>query len=129
MSTIKTELVALADYAMTAEDEKLSVIGIFDKVFVRNLPTNHARLSFVVTFVGEPNTTEEVKLKIMSPSGKEAFVSDVKLNFGENGKFNFVSNFEGFPIKEAGAYQFGFVQGKIQLASYDLNAIEEKTLS
>ena len=36
MAKIKAELVALADYAMTGEDKKLSVIGIFDKLFVIN---------------------------------------------------------------------------------------------
>lgn len=126
MAKIKTELVALADYAMTGEDKKLSVIGIFDKVFVRALPSNHARMSFVVTFVGESNTTEDVKLRIETPSGKEAFTADVKLSFGENGKFNFVSNFEGFPIEEAGTYVFSFVEGKSEIVSFNLDIIQVK---
>ncbi len=126
MSKISTELVALADYAMTGEDKKLSVIGIFDKLFVRALPSNHARMSFVVTFLGEATTTEEVKLKVIAPSGKEDFSADVKLNFGENGKFNFVSNFEGFPINETGLYKLVFVQGKTEIVSYRLEVIQVK---
>ncbi len=126
MSKISTELIALADYAMTGEDKKLSVVGIFDKLFVRSLPSNHARMSFVVTFLGEANTSEDVKLKVMSPSGKEDFGADVKLSFGENGKFNFVSNFEGFPINETGAYHLVFEQGKTEIVSYKLEVIQVK---
>lgn len=126
MSKIKAELVALADYAMTGEDKKLSVIGIFDKLFVRQLPSNHARMSFVVTFVGMPNTSEEVKLKIIAPSDKESFSADVKLSFGENGKFNFVSNFEGFPIEETGSHRFVFADGKTEIVSYTLDVIQVK---
>ncbi len=126
MAKITTELVALADYAMTGEDKKLSVIGIFDKLFVRQLPSNHARMSFVVTFVGEARATEDVKLKIVTPSGKEDFTADVKLAFGENGKFNFVSNFEGFPIQEVGAYTLVFEQGKSKIVSYTLDVIQVK---
>ncbi|MEP7166854.1 MAG: hypothetical protein ABI758_02670 [Candidatus Woesebacteria bacterium] len=125
-TTITAELVALADYAMTGEDKKLSVIGIFDKLFVRQLPGSHARMSFVVTFIGPANTEEEVKLKIVAPSGKEDFAADVKLNFGENGKFNFVSNFEGFPFNEVGTYKFVFVEGKSEIVSYALDVIQVK---
>ncbi len=126
MSKISTELIALADYAMTGEDKKLSVIGIFDKLFVRELPSNHARMSFVVTFLGTANTSEEVKLQVIAPSGKEDFSADVKLNFGENGKFNFVSNFEGFPINETGDYKLVFAQGKTEIVSYKLEVIQVK---
>jgi hypothetical protein len=126
MAKISTELIALADYAMTGEDKKLSVIGIFDKLFVRALPSNHARMSFVVTFVGTANTSEDVRLKVVTPSGKEDFGADVKLSFGENGKFNFVSNFEGFPITETGMYKLVFVQGKSEIVSYALEVIQVK---
>jgi hypothetical protein len=123
---IRAELVALADYAMTGEDKKLSVIGIFDKLFIRQLPGNHARMSFVVTFVGASNTEDDVKLKIIAPSGKEDFAADVKLSFGENGKFNFVSNFEGFPFNEIGTYRFVFEDGKTEIVSYELDVIQVK---
>ncbi len=120
---LHAELIALADYAMTGEDKKLSVIGIFDKLFVRNLPSNHARMSFVVTFVGEPRTEETLKLKIQSPAGKEDFSADVKVAFGENGRFNFISNFEGFPFNEVGTYSFVFEQDGKEVVNYGLDVI------
>ena len=110
---LSTELVAIADYAMNADDKKLSIIGIFDKVFVRSFPAPQARLFFIVTFNGTPNEEHELTLKIISPSKKEEFSAKVLVKPGENGKFNFVSNFEGFPLQEAGSYSFVFEkQGK-----------------
>ncbi|MBP9700360.1 hypothetical protein KBD71_03700 [Candidatus Woesebacteria bacterium] len=122
-SSIRAELVALADYAMTAEDKKLSVIGIFDKLFVRSFPSSHARMSFVVTFVGEAGKEEKLKLKIVSPADKEDFNADVNINFGDNGRFNFISNFEGFPFNEAGTYRFIFELDGKEIVSYGLDVI------
>jgi len=123
---VRVDLIALADYAMTSEDKKLSIIGIFDKIFVRTLPTTHARMAFVVTFVGEPNSEETLALRILGPSGNEEFNADVKISFGTNGRFNFVSNFEGFPVKEVGTYRFVFEQNKKEVASYPLEVLQVK---
>jgi hypothetical protein len=123
---ITSELIAFADYAMMADDKKLSVIGIFDKVFVRTLPASQAKMAFVVVFVGEPQTEEKVTLKIMSPSKKEEFKAPVDLKFGENGKFNFVSNFEGFPFKEVGTHSFLFEKDDKTVVSHTLDVIMVK---
>lgn len=123
---IRAELVALADYATNTEDKKLCLLGIFDKLFVRNLPASHARLSFAVTLVGEPHTQEKMNLRIYSPSGKEEFTAEVNVNFGENRKSNLISNFEGFPIKETGTYRFVFEHDKKEVVSYGLDVIQVK---
>lgn len=120
---LHAQLVALADYAMNAEDKKLSVIGIFDKVFVKSLPAHHPRLSFVVTVVGEPRQQESMQMKVISPSKKEAFTADVNVTLGENGKANLISNFEGFPFAEGGAYTFLLEQNGKDVASYTLDVI------
>lgn len=123
---LQAELVAIADHAMTGEDKKISIIGIFDKLFVRTLPTTHARMSFVVTFSGEPRTTEDLVLRVVNPSGKDEFKADVKINFGENGKFNFISNFEGFPFNDTGSYTFVFDHNGEEVVSYTLDVIQVK---
>lgn len=126
MAKLHAELIALADYAMNAEDKKLSVIGIFDKVFVRSVPTNHPRIAFVVTLAGASAGQENLTLRIMTPSKKEAFKADVKVNFGENGKANLISNFEGFPFQEIGTYRFLLEKDGKDLVSYDLDVIQVK---
>ena|SRR5258708_4850176 len=126
MAKLHAELIALADYAMNAEDKKLSVIGIFDKVFVKALPSHHPRMSFVVTVAGEPRLREEMKMKVLSPSKKEAFTADVNVVLGENGKANLISNFEGFPFAESGTYTFLLEKSGKEVASYNLDVIQVK---
>lgn len=123
MSKLKIELIAIADYTLTAEDKKLSVIGIFDKIFLKALPAAHPRLSFVVTLVGEPREEEKLVLRVTSPLGKDVFRADANVTLGENGKANMVSNFEGFPFESAGAYHFVLEKQGKEIASYKLEAI------
>jgi hypothetical protein len=123
MTKLHTELIALADYAMNGEDKKLSVIGIFDRIFVKSLPATHPRMSLVVTIVGEAREEEELRLTLVSPLGKELFNADVKVALGENGKANLISNFEGFPFQEAGRYEFRLEKQGKAVASYPLDVI------
>ncbi|PWU22745.1 hypothetical protein C5B42_05130 [Candidatus Cerribacteria bacterium 'Amazon FNV 2010 28 9'] len=123
---ITAELVALADYAMNAEDKKLSIIGIFDKLFVRTLPSHHPRMVFVTTLVSEPQTSANLVMRILTPSQQEDFKADVTVSFGENGKANLVSNFEGFPIKEIGEYRFLFEQNGKEIVGHTLTVIQLK---
>lgn len=126
MTKLHAELIAVADYAMNAEDKKLSVIGIFDKIFVKSVPSHHPRFSFVVTVSGDPRSHEDMKMKVMAPSGKEAFSADVHVVLGENGKANLISNFEGFPLTEIGRYAFALEKDKKNVASYELDVIQVK---
>lgn len=126
MNKLHAELIAVADYAMNAEDKKLSVIGIFDKIFVKSLPSHHPRFSFIVTVSGDPLSHEDMKMKIISPTGKDAFSADVHVVLGENGKANLISNFEGFPITEVGRYTFALEKNGKSVASYDLDVIQVK---
>lgn len=126
MHKLHAELVAIADYAMNSEDKKLSVIGIFDKVFVKSVPANHPRLAFVVTLNGEPRETLTLKMTITSPAGKNIFTADVNVNLGENGKANIISNFEGFPLQEIGEHTFSLEKDGKAIASYLLDVIQVK---
>ncbi len=123
---LRAELIALADYALTAEDKKLSVMGIFDKVFVRKLPASHPRLSFVVTLVGEPRSEEKLVMKVVAPSNKDVFKADANIRVGDNGKANMISNFEGFPFQEVGSYRFVVEKQGKEIAGYALDVIMVK---
>ncbi len=126
MSKLKVELIALADYALTAEDKKLSVIGIFDKVFVKQVPASHPRLSFVITISGERGSEEKLVMRVVTPSKKDVFKTEPNIRLGDNGKANMVSNFEGFPFQEVGVYRFVLEKQGKELASYPLEVIMVK---
>lgn len=59
----------LCDHAITAQDGKISAIGIFSQVTVGRLPAVHARLFIVAVLEADPGQ-HEVTLQIVSPSGK-----------------------------------------------------------
>lgn len=123
MSKLKVELMALADYALTAEDKKLSVMGIFDKVFVKQVPASHPRLSFVVTISGEVGSEEKLTLRVVAPSDKDVFKAETSIRLGENGKANMISNFEGFPLTEVGIYRFLVEKQGKEVGGYNLEVI------
>lgn len=122
-TAIRVQLAALADMVITSEDKKLSVIGIFDKMFVKTLPSVHPKMVFVVTLAGEPSKAQQLHLRIIPPSGKDEFAADVSFVFGENGKANLLSNFDMFPIKEAGTYEFRLEKQGTCIVSYPLEII------
>lgn len=129
MSNLKVELIALADYALTAEDKKLSVMGIFDKIFLKAVPASHPRMSFVVTISGTAHSEETITMRIISPSKKEIFKADAKIRLGDNGKANMVSNFEGLPLSEAGVYKFVLDKKGKEFASHELTVLLVKDSS
>lgn len=120
---IQTELIVVADYAMLSDDKKLSVMGIFDKILVRELPASHPRMSFVTVLKGESFKEVDLKIKVLSPSQTELFAADAHIKFGENGKTNMVSNLEGFPFPEAGTYRFVITEGTKEIGEYVLDVI------
>jgi len=121
---IHAELIAIADYALLSEDKKLSVIGIFDKVLVQELPASHSKLSFVAVLKGEPHKESQLKIKAVSPSKTELFSANANIKFGENGKTNLVSNLEGFPFPEVGSYSFIIELDGSLIAEYALDVIQ-----
>ncbi len=121
---IQPELIALADYAITSEDKKLSVMGIFDKIFVQQVPMNYPKLSFVAILRGKPHQEAQVKLRALSPANEELFSALANIKFGDNGKANMISNLEGFPFPEVGEYLFIIEQEGRILAEYPLEVMQ-----
>ena len=59
----------LCDYAMTAQDGKISAIGIFSQITVSRLPAVHGRL-FVVAIMEAAAGRHELAMQVISPSGE-----------------------------------------------------------
>src|SRR5690606_27609544 len=94
-----------ADFAMTSQEGKLSVIGIFDRMFVQQTPAHYARLFLVAIFSGEEGKEVTVAIKIKAPSEKEVFPSQpITLTLGNNGKANFILDVANLPLPEIGEY-------------------------
>lgn len=70
------DFILSCDYAFTIEGGKLALIGMFDIIGVRELPSNHPEMFVVAHLKGKENSEHEIKLKIENPEGKNILPQD-----------------------------------------------------
>lgn len=106
MSPLKTEIIALSNYADFSKDGKLSINGIFDEIYAHKFPSSFVRgfLAFTITG-GEPNKDYTIGVKIQNlENGKEILEKKVNIPAGDKGKGNFVAEMVGLPLPSPGRY-------------------------
>ncbi len=102
MSILKLIRFETCDYAMISQDGKLSIMGIFDRIFVRDLPAQHPSMCFVVVAKGEPESEHKIKLVITGPSGKKLQEIPITIKTNTEGHFNVIATLNNLPITEQG---------------------------
>lgn len=107
MASLTTDIFVLCDLATVSQEQKLSIIGIFDQFFVANLPTQWPRVFLVAILSGEPQKEYPLNLKIVPPQETEQKFPDreIKMTLGQNGRANLVTELVNFPLPAAGAYR------------------------
>ncbi|MCX6791663.1 MAG: hypothetical protein NT149_01330 [Candidatus Gottesmanbacteria bacterium] len=120
MKDLKLNRFETCDYAMTAQDGKLSIIGVFDRIFVRSLPVNHPSMCFVVVAKGEPGTDHKLKLVTTAPSGKK--INDIPINIKTNneGHFNVIATLNNLPITEQGVLTIDCFDGDKKIGTKEV---------
>ncbi|EKD87390.1 MAG: hypothetical protein ACD_36C00103G0002 [uncultured bacterium] len=102
------ELFVVCDYAMFSQDGKLSLLGIFDRIFTKTLPANHPRMIVAATLVGNGNEECKVNIEFIAPDGSLVMQNQspsMMVKLGPNGKGNVISEIVGFPIQTTGQYK------------------------
>jgi hypothetical protein len=106
MEKLSTELLVFCDYATTSNDGKLSVIGIFDRIFTTNLPSHYGRHFLVAIIKGMPGSKHELSMELTGPDGNVVLRAEkLVLVFGQNGKANMVSDVAGMKLVSVGKYE------------------------
>lgn len=104
---ITPELFVLSDYATTSKDGKLSIMGIFDRIFVKTLPVHYPRFFVVLVLKGEPSASHQLSLEFNSSSGKKILENkQINITFAGNGKANIITDITNLHIGEIGEHQF-----------------------
>lgn len=112
-SELSTSLFTVCDYALTSGQGKLSVMGMFDRIFATSLPTRYPRFFIVAVLHGAPGSKHQVELKLETPSGKNVLPPrPVEVSVGPNGKANIITDVANVTLPESGEY-------KIVVASSD----------
>ncbi|MBI3342101.1 hypothetical protein HY024_03175 [Candidatus Curtissbacteria bacterium] len=107
MANLTTELFVLCDYASISQEQKLSVIGIFDQFFAANIPTTWPRMFLVAVLKGEPGKQYPLTLKLVSPAPDQNFPEKtVEVSLGNNGKANLLTELVNFPLNAPGVHKF-----------------------
>jgi hypothetical protein len=106
--SLKTEIIALCDYASVSREGKLSINGIFDELRVQKFPGGIARAFLVATVNGTPNTQYSLSLKVESKNGGKSPLKDLNLNAvtSPNGKSNLIIELVNLGFEKEGDYYF-----------------------
>ncbi len=122
--SLSTEIFVLCDHASISQDQKLSIIGIFDQFFMANLPATWPRMYLVAVIKGDADKEETITLKVTPPSPAEASGEggqigtqklpdkEIKIKLGPNGKANLITELVHFPLPSPGIYKFEILGGK-----------------
>lgn len=131
MKQLKTEIIALCDYASISREGKLNINGIFDELRVQKFPGGIHRAFFVATVNGTPSTSYKLILKIEPSKGFAGEQSSFNLDTstGPNGKNNLIVELTGLGFKEEGEYRFILNEGKQEVGSTLLKVIDQNKYS
>ena len=124
---LKLELIALADIAFLSKGEnKLNIIGIFDIFGISQVPTRWPKMSLVAIFKGNAGSTHSVTVKISSPE-KEILSQNFPVKLGDNGRSNFITTLNNFPLESYGEYKIALSEKGKNLADYKFTVMKRKS--
>lgn len=115
---VTLQLLAVADQVIESKDGKKSLIGIFNRIFVQQLPATHQRMVLFMTLLGKDETQDTITFFVEKPSGQRMPESTFNFKYGNNGKADVIINMEGFPIEEVGDYSIIITREGKELGRY-----------
>ena len=112
---MEIDLALLADAATIDASGKLNILGVFDRIGVRQLPTQHGRIALVLRFVAgvQEAGSHSLRIRLSDPAGAEVVGLDGELQIGpgarsveEGVRVPHVLNLDGLIFQQAGRYFF-----------------------
>jgi hypothetical protein len=123
MAELQLHTLLLCDYAMTAQDGKISAIGVFSQINVARLPAAHGRCFIVAILEASPGP-HELSLQVLSPSGKPSLQQAPRLRIEvppNATTANIVADLKGMRIEEIGRHRIELRSGERILGSAPFN--------
>jgi uncharacterized protein DUF6941 len=111
---VQVKLAVLADSANVSREGKLNILGIFDTIYARQLPTTHAHMQLVLRFEAtaeEAGGTCGVEVRLVSPAGQVVFSFPGTMNLpnrgpGEPVGIDHILSFTNVSLATPGVYHF-----------------------
>ena len=109
----------LCDHAITAQDGKVSAIGIFSQINVSRLPIVYGRLFIVAVLEADPGQ-HQLTLQVIGPSGQPLLARPPQMRMDVPPKAitaNIVADLKGLQIREIGKHRLEMRAGDRVLGS------------
>ena len=107
MADVELHALVLCDYALTAQDGKISAVGVFSQINVARLPATHGRCFIVAILEAEPGP-HELTIQVVSPTGRPTLQQAPRLRIEvppTATSANIVAELKGMRIEEIGRYR------------------------
>jgi len=104
---IELHSLLLCDYAITAQDGKVSAIGLFSQINVTRLPTTYGRL-FIVAVLEADTGTHDLTLQVTDPEGTPLLARppQMRMEVPPNATTaNIVADLKGLQLKTLGRHR------------------------
>jgi hypothetical protein len=109
---MEVSLAVLADYANVSREGKLNIMGIFDRIFARQLPGQFPPMQVVIRLeahFAEMGREHTIQIQLRDPDGETIF--DINGSFtpvggeaGETAPLNHIISLGNLPLKQAGGH-------------------------
>ena len=119
MAELQLHTLLLCDYALTAQDGKISAIGVFSQINVARLPATHGRC-FIVAILEAAPGPHELTFQVVSPTGKPTLQNAPRLRIEvppNATTANIVADLKGMKLEEIGRYRIEVRAGDELLGS------------
>lgn len=119
MADLQLHTLLLCDYALTAQDGKISAIGVFSQINVTRMPATHGRCFIVAILEASPGP-HELTIQVISPSGKPTIQQAPRLRIevpANATSANIVADLKGMRLEEIGRHRIEVRSGDEVLGS------------
>ncbi|MEP7081825.1 MAG: hypothetical protein ABI841_02485 [Chloroflexota bacterium] len=124
MADLELHTLLLCDYALTAQDGKISAVGVFSQINVQRLPAAHGRC-FIVAILEATPGPHELTFQVISPSGRPTLQQAPRLRIEvppNASTANIVAELKGMRLEEIGRYRIEVRAGDRLLGSSPFTA-------
>jgi hypothetical protein len=123
MADLQLHTLLLCDYALTAQDGKISAVGVFSQINVARLPATHGRCFIVAILEADPGP-HELSIQVVSPSGRDTLSQAPRLRIEvppTATTANIVADLKGMRLEEIGRHRIEVRSDGHQLGSAPFN--------
>jgi hypothetical protein len=119
MADLELHALLLCDYALTAQDGKISAVGVFSQITVSRLPATHGRC-FIVAILEAAPGPHDLAIQVVSPSGRPTLQQAPRLRIQvppTASSANIVADLKGMRVEEIGRHRIELRTGDRVLGS------------